>query len=271
MSVTAGRYERVGENKGPLTIGGAKNMLENNSSFVYLPTLKKAGSKTDVESWLSEHHPDEAKKLLSSCYSAANLKKATVRKAFEREIEEWKRNKEELARQRKEQENSNLLVLVELYKFYKQQKKEHALEPESQGTKTTGKRDLRSRLVACVSAGKVLDVSSVKFSQCVLKDNSIKQRLSNNESEPLYNVVYNPRSKNVEEGVRKFMTGYGGFTEDDISSTLESITSGQGAELETVTVRERPSSPLSRPFSSPVRRRKDDTVDDLLESLNEYE
>tara|TARA_Y100000592_G_scaffold34155_1_gene54345 strand:- start:6625 stop:7431 length:807 start_codon:yes stop_codon:yes gene_type:complete len=268
MSVaTIGRYERVGETKGPLTIGGARNMIENNSSFVYLPTLKKAGSKADVESWLSEHHPDEAKKLLSSCYSATNLKKATVKKAFERELEEWKRNKEEMTRRRQEERNSNLLVLVELYKIYQEQKKANALQPET--SEPRQKRDLRSRVAQARDSGKVLDVSSSRFSTCAFKDKSMKQRLSSNESDLLYHVVYNPRSKNVEDGVRKFMTGYGGFTDDHITDTLSAISSGNPTELESFTVNARPSSPLSRPFSSPVRRRQDNSVDDLLESLDE--
>ncbi len=267
MSVAIGRYERVGETKGPLTIGGARNMLTNDSSFVYLPTLKKAGSKTDVESYLSEHHPDDAKKLLNSCYSASNLKKATVKKAFEKELEEWKRNKEEMTKRRQEERNTNLLVLVELYKIYKQQKKENALQPET--SQPRQKRDIRSRVAQARDSGKVLDVSSSRFSTCVVKDNSIKQRISSDESDLLYHVVYNPRSKNVEEGVKKFMTGYGGFTDDHISTAIEAISSGNPTDLESFTVNSRPSSPLSRPFSSPVRRHQDESVDDLLESLDE--
>lgn len=267
MSVATGRYERVGETKGPLTIGGAKNMLTNDSSFVYLPTLKKAGSKSDVESYLSEHHPEEAKKLLNSCYSASNLKKATVKKAFERELEEWKRNKEETTKRRQEERNSNLLVLVELYKIYQQQKKENSLQPET--SQPRQKRDIRSRVSQARDSGKVFDVSSVRFSTCVVKDNSIKQRLSSDESDLLYHVVYNPRSKTVQDGVGKFMTGYGGFTDDHISSALEAISTGNPTELESFTVSVRPSSPLSRPFTSPVRRRQDESVDDLLESLDE--
>jgi len=267
MSVTVGRYERVGAIKGPLTIGGAKNMMTNDPSFVYLPSHKRAGPKADIEVWITENHPSELKKLLASCYSAANLKKQGVRKTYESEMSTWKTNKEDAAKRRQEERNSNLLVLVELYKIYQQQKKTHTIETDTTVKKTPAKRDLRSRVVQCGQTGKVLDVSSSKFTSVVMKDNSIKKRLSTDDQDPLFNVVYNPKSKKLEEGVRKFMTGYAGFTEDVVTSTIEDIVAGRDVSLTTFTVSERRSSPLSRPFSSPVRRKQDDSVDDLLDSL----
>ena len=263
--MSTGKYTRVGAVKGPLTIGGAVKRIQEDPEFTYVPQFGVAGSLAEVKEWLQENQPDDAVKALAGAYNAKTLKKAAVLKAFQAEVEEWKTDRAERMKRRQQERDINLMILVELLKKYNEQKKDKALDMGSESKRT--RRSARDKLTDTISAGKVLDVSSVKSTKVTLKSNSTKKRLSDDESDPLYHVVYNPASKNVADGIRKFLTGYGGFTEEQIVAAVESATGGSDTSLSTLTVTERPSSPLTKRFTSPVRRAAENSVDDLLGSL----
>ena len=270
--MTTGRYTRVGAAKGPLTIGGAERKMEEDSSLLYVAQFCVAGPLSEVEQYLKEHHPSEVSKALLSAYNMKNLKKAGVRKAFTKELEEWQKIKEEKTMKRQAERETNLLILVELLRRYQEQRREAGLI----GEKKTGRRTLRDKLSEVVSTGKVMDVTSAQekgkgITRVVIKNNSIKRRLNEDESDPLYNVVYNPRTDGASNGVKNFLVEYGGFTDDQISTIVDAIVSGQDPKVTRTTTpvsSKRPSSPLTKRFTSPLRRNQDSSVDALLDGLN---
>lgn len=270
--MTSGKYTRVGASKGPLTIGGAEKKMTEDSSFTYVPQFGVAGPLSDVEAHLKEHHPSDASKALQSAYNLKNLKKATVRKAFTKEMEEWEEQREERTKRRQAERETNLLILVELLRRYQEQRR-------TDGTvagKKSGHRTLRDKLAEVVSSGKVMDVTSARekakgVTRVLMKSNSIKRRLASDEADPLYNVVYNPRVESRSEGVRHFLVEYGGFSDEQIESIVTAVTDGADFTVRTTTTpvsTSRPSSPLTKRFTSPLRRNNDTTVDDLLDGLN---
>lgn len=270
---STGKYTRVGATKGPLTIGGAQKKMEEDPSFTYVPQFQIAGPLADVEAWLQENHADDASAALSKSYNVKNLKKATIAKAFQKEIDAWQESREQRTRERQEERNINLLILVELLKRYQEQRREHTTTEG--GEKRTGRRTLRDKLSETVSAGKVMDVTKAQekgrgITRVVMKKNSVKVRLSTDESNPLYNVVYHPQNEGASDGVRNFLTEFGGFNDSQIEQIVEAVTSGATVDVKrTLTpTAARPSSPLTKRFSSPLRRDQDSNVDDLLEGLN---
>ena len=270
--MTTGKYTRVGSAKGSLTIGGAEKKMEEDSTFTYVPAHSVAGPLAEVEAWLKENHPDDASKALLSAYNLKNLKKAGVRKAFAKEMEDWQKVREERSRERQEERQINLLILVELLKRYQEQRKELSM---TDGVKRTGRKTLRDKLAETVSAGKVMDVTSAQekgkgISRVVIKNNSIKRRLAHDESDPLYNVVYNPRIESASVGVSNFLVEYGGFSNEQIQTIVDAVSSGAEVQVtRTITpvAADRPSSPLTKRFTSPLRRNQDSSVDDLLQGL----
>ena len=267
--MTTGRYTRIGSSKGPLTIGGAEKKMEEDATFTYLPGHNVAGPLSEVEEWLSEHHPDDAKSSLQGAFNAKNLKKAGVRKAFVKELEQWQEHREDAQRKRLDDRQINLLILVEFLKRYQSQRKSDGLSRPSGGRKT-----IRDKLSEVVVSGKVMDVTSAQekgrgVTRTVMKNNSIKRRLVQDSTDPLYNVVYNPKTATAGVGVRNFLTEYGGFTDDQISVIVDAVTDNREVSLSrTVTPsRQRTSSPLTKRFSSPLRREVDTSVDDLLDTL----
>ena len=270
--MTTGRYTRVGAVKGPLTIGGAEKNMEKDSTFTYVPQFSVAGPLVDVEQYLKENHPNEASKALLASYNMKNLKKAGVRKAFAKELEDWQQTKQRLSQERQAERETNLLILVELLNRYQTQRREAGLI----GEKKTGRRTLRDKLSEVVSAGKVMDVTSAQekgkgITRVSMKANSIKRRLNRDKSDPLYNVVYNPRTDSASNGVRNFLVEYGGFTDTQITSIVNAITSGDEPSVTrtmTPVSTNRTSSPLTKRFTSPLRRNQDSSVDDLLDGLN---
>lgn len=271
--MTTGKYTRVGSAKGTLTIGGAEKKMEEDSSFTYVPSHQVAGPLSEVEAWLKEHHPDDASKSLLASYNLKNLKKAGVRKAFAKELEDWQQVKEEKSRERQEERQINLLILVELLKRYQEQRKESLAES---GGQRIGRKTLRDKLAEVVSAGKVMDVTSAQekgkgITRIVMKNNSIKRRLAQDDSDVLYNVVYNPRIETASQGVRNFLVEYGGFSDQQVDTIVEAVSSGGEVQVSrtlTPVTSSRPSSPLTKRFTSPLRRNQDSSVDDLLEGLN---
>lgn len=271
--MSTGKYKRVGSVNGTLTIGGARKKMEEDSSFTYVPTHMIAGPLSDVEEWLKENHPDTASKSLLSSYNLKNLKKVGVSKAFTKELEDWENVKVEKLHQRQEEREVNLLILAELYKRYREQMKENS---STEGVKKVGRKTLRDKLAEVVSAGKVMDVTGAKekgkgITRIVMKNNSIKRRLAEDESDPLNNVVYNPRIQTSSNGVKNFLVEYGGFTDDQVDSIVSAVSEGSEVKVKTTVTpvaSERPSSPLTKRFTSPLRRNQDSSVDDLLEGLN---
>ncbi len=271
--MATGKYTRVGSTKGSLTIGGAEKKMEEDSSFTYVSTHQVAGPLAEVEGWLKENHPEDASKSLLNAYNMKNLKKAGVRKAFTKELEEWQQVREQKSRERQEERQINLLILVELLKRYQEQRKETLAES---GSQRTGRKTLRDKLAEVVSAGKVMDVTGAQekgkgITRIVMKNNSIKRRIAQDESDPLFNVVYNPRIETAGQGVRNFLAEYGGFSDEQVDTIVEAVSSGGEVEVKrtvTPTTSKRPSSPLTKRFTSPLRRNQDSSVDDLLEGLN---
>lgn len=269
--MTTGKYTRVGSSKGPLTIGGAEKKMEEDSSFTYVPQFSVAGSLSEVESWLLEHHPDDTSKALQGAYNTKNLKKATVRRAFVREVESWQEHREREHKRRQDERQINLLVLVEFLKRYQDQRRADGLT----GDKKSGRKTLRDKLSEVIASGKVMDVTSALekgkgVTRVVLKSNSIKKRLVDDDSDPLHHVVYNPRVATAGGGVRHFLVEYGGFTDDQISIVVDAVSSNGEVTLTRTTTpsKPRPSSPLTKRFISPLRRNQDSSVDDLLDGLN---
>ena len=268
--MATGKYTRVGEVKGPLTIGGSEKKMAEDSSFTYVPAFHVAGPLADVESWLKENHPDQSTKALQSAFNLKNLKKAGVKKAYTKELEEWRLEKEQRSKTRQDEKSINLLILVELLKRYQLQRK---VDGSMTGKSTF--KTLRDKLAEVVSAGKVMDVTSTRaggkgISRVTLKSNSVKKRLSAETSDPLYNVVYNPRTDKYQEGVRHFMTEYGGFTSEQIDTVVSALSDGSEVTVATTTTpvsTSRTTSPLTKRFTSPLRRNNDATVDDLLDGL----
>ena len=71
--------------------------------------------------------------------------------------------------------------------------------------------------------------------------------------------------------VKNFLVEYGGFTDDQISTIVDAIVSGQDPKVTRTTTpvsSKRPSSPLTKRFTSPLRRNQDSSVDALLDGLN---
>lgn len=271
--MSTGKYKRVGSAKGTLTIGGAESKMEEDSTFTYLPSHMVAGPLAEVEDWLKEHHPEDASKAILGAYNMKNLKKAGVRKAFAKELEEWQQIKEQKSAERQEERQINLLILVELLKRYQEQRRELT---QSDGEKRTGRKTLRDKLSEVISAGKVMDVTGAQekgkgITRIVMKNNSIKRRLVEDEGDALHSVVYNPRVETASEGVRNFLVEYGGFSDDQIDTIVSTVSSGGEVKVKrtiTPVATERPSSPLTKRFTSPLRRNQDSSVDDLLEGLN---
>jgi hypothetical protein len=267
--MTTGKYNRVGEVKGPLTIGGSEKKMLEDPTFTYVPTYHVAGPLKDVEAWLKENHPNDVTKVLQNSYNVKNLKKAGVKKAYTKEMEEWKVQKEERSKTRQDEKSINLLILVELLKRYQTQRKTDSV------TDKVAVKTLRDKLSEVVSSGKVMDVTSSReggrgILRVVLKSNSIKKRLSESKTDPLYNVVYNPRTENFQQGVRNFMVEYGGFSDEQIETVVSALSQGSEVTVKTSTTpvsTSRTTSPLTKRFTSPLRRNTETTVDDLLDGL----
>lgn len=265
MTDIVGKYTRVGETKGPLTIGGASKKMSEDSTFTYVPDYHIAGSLSEVKEWLNENHPDNVSVALKKAYNMKNLKTASVKKVFDAELAKWDTVRQERIKTRNEEKNVNLLILVELLKRYNEQRKD--------GLSLTSKsRSTREYLSDTIQLGKVLDVTSVsgklKGTRLVLKQSSIKKRLSTSESDPLYHVVYNPRNKEAHLGVRCFLMNYDGFTEEQLDLISTAVLDGNDVTVDTPDGGvQSHQSPLTKRFTSPLRRDNDNSVDDLLNGL----
>lgn len=271
----SGKYTRVGSVKGPLVIGGALSKFEQDPDFVYVPMYRVAGPKGEVAEWLTENHPDEAKTAMKGCYSKSTLEKASVRKAFDEEVEAASKERQEQTAFRNEMKQVNLMVLVNLVQLYQKSKRERSSEPSEKRVAKT----LKEKVADLVKEKKFLDVSSMtekgtESKKVVLKKGSLKRHLSQNKKDPLYHVIYNPSSKASVEGVRNFMENYGSFTDDQMKAVLDAVSSGNIININ------KTRSPTRSPLVSPKRTTKkskkaekateasgDNDLDELLSAL----
>lgn len=266
---TAGRYNRVGSKKAPLAIGGAMKKMEEDPTFCYVPLFRVAGPQEEVEQWLKENHSDQMKEAMKGCYSQSNLSNKAVRAAFDEEIENARESRAAASSTKAEMRQVNLMVLVRLLSIYDEQRRSGNPEEAVATVKTTN--DLKMRVKALESEGKVLDITTMKDNgsdakKVTLKDGSTKRRLSQAKSDPFYNVVYNPKSKKSVEGVRNFLTAFGGFDEDRIEKTVSAVADG------TILNISRGKSPTRSPILSPSRRNRDrkgrkEDIEDILDDL----
>ena len=270
----AGKYTRVGSVKGPLVIGGALTKFDQDPSFVYVPMFRVAGPKDEVTAWLTENQPDEAKTAMKGCYSKTTLKTASVRKAFDEEVETASKERQEMTAFRNEMKQVNLMVLVNLVQMYQKTKREKSSESgEKRAVKT-----LKEKVAELVKEKKFLDVSSMtdkgtESKKVVLKKGSLKRHLSQNKKDPLYHVIYNPSSKASVDGVRNFMDNYGSFTPEQMETVISAVSSGNIININ------KTRSPTRSPLVSPKRAKKgtkkkassptgdDNDLDDLLSAL----
>ena len=268
MSATAGRYTRIGDKKGPLVIRGAEKKMEEDSSFTYVPMYRIAGPLSDVESWLQENHPEESKDALKGSYSKATLKNKVIREAFEREVVDANEEREASLASKNEIRKVNLMVLVKLLKLYESQKKTEE-RPVSDAPKST-KQTLKERVAALSSEKKVLDITNMKAKgtdskKMTFKDGSSKRRLSQDTKDPLYSVVYNPTQTQSVDGVKHFLTQYGGFKDSQIEKLVSAVSEGSIINVS------RGKSP-TRSMISPRRAKKrqqaaEEDLGDLLEEM----
>ena len=114
--------------KGPLVIGGALSKFESDPSFVYVPMFKIAGPKSEVAEWLEENHPDEMKTARRGSYSRATLKTSSIRAAFDKEVEEASKHRQDFTQYRNEMKQVDLRVLVNILQMYDRMRK---ADPES--------------------------------------------------------------------------------------------------------------------------------------------
>ena len=268
----SGRYNRVGSKKGPLVIGGAISKFEKNPDFIYIPMFKVAGPKDEVSEWLRENHADNMKTALKGCYSRTTLKNATVRSAFDKEVEDASKHRQDFTQYRNEMRQVDLRVLVNILQVYDQMKKS---DPESLiVTQKPSSKTMKDRLGEISQEGKFLDVTSMKEKgtdgkRITMKKGSLKRHLSQDKDEPLYHVVYNPTSKTSIKGVEYFLRNYGGFSTSQISDIKEAISQGNVVNMN------RSKSPTRSPILSPKRSRKakskqtahDEDLDELLGAL----
>ena len=216
---SAGRYMRVGAKKGPLVIGGAQKKFEEDPSFTYVPLYRVAGPKDDVLEWLNENHPDRSKEALKGSYSKTSLKTKAIREAYERELENASEARANVSNTKAEMKQANLMVLVRLLKIYDEQRR------SGEDDKVVGvikaNSQLKEKVKEMSSEGKVLDVTNMSENgsdskKVVFKEGGSKRRLSQQQGDPFYNVVYNPKNKKSVQGVSNFLRCYGGFEDDKI-------------------------------------------------------
>ena len=238
--------------------------MEEDSSFTYVPMYRIAGPLKDVETWLQENHPDESKEALKGCYNKSTLKSKSIREAFEREIIDANEEREASLASKNEIRKVNLMVLVKLLKLYESQKKTEEVDrPEQKSAKQT----LKERVASLSSEKKILDITNMKkkgtdTKKMVFKDGSSKRRISQDPKDPLYNVVYNPTQKQSVEGVKNFLTHYGGFKDSQIEKLVSAVSEGSIINVS------RGKSP-TRSMISPRRSRKKKEEEDLGDLLDD--
>lgn len=266
-----GRYMRVGEKKGPLAIGGALKKIEEDSSFVYLPTYRVAGPEKDVRKWLEEKkeadglNEKSVREALRSAYSKSSLEDDSVREAFDKEVSDASEARASTMSSKAEMRQVNLMVLVDIYNRYREEKKAN---PGMHKVVSRVGEELKEKLKN-MPEGKVLDITNMKrkgteSKRVAFKEGGKKKRLSQQEGDALYRVVYDPSNKSLAAtGVKNFLVNYGGLESSKVEQIVASIKSG-----ETVNIN-KAKSPTRSPLFSPRRKAAApaDEVDDYLDNM----
>lgn len=263
--VATGKYTRVGDKKGPLSLAGAKKKMEEDETFMYVPMFRVAGPEADVKEHLKvlkakDNLDDKViKDALKSAYTKSSLTKKNVLEAYESEVMKINDAKVSKAQDR----DVNLLALIPILEQYRSEKKNNP-----GGNKLTKTNvDLKVKIDS-LTDGKVLDVTNMKrkgteIKKITFKDGGKRTRLSQQPGDMLYNVVYDPTSKTVAAaGVKNFLHNRG-FSNDDIEPIVEAIRKGETVNIS------KAKSPTRSPLLSPKRRAKKEkeNVDDILDEL----
>ena len=272
MRTVPGQYTRVGEKKGSLSIGGAEKKIKTDSKFMYLPSYRVAGTEKDVKQWLNEKKETDnledkvIRDALKGAYTQSSLEKRSIREAFDDEVRAAEEARADSASTKAKMKQVNLMVIVNLLKKYKEQKRR---DPESVKVIAKNNVDLKSKL-SSLGEGKVLDVTNMKrkgteTKKVTFKEGGKKKRLAQREGETFYNVVYDPSNRSTAStGVKNFLINYGSIKSEDIDKIVASIKEG-----ETVNV-SRAKSPTRSPLVSPRRKKNNvvnEEVDDILDGL----
>lgn len=261
----AGQYLRVGSKKGSLVIGGAYKKMEEDSSFTYVPLFRVAGPKDEVETWLKENHSDRAKEAMKGAYNLTNMKSKSVKEAFEKEVEEAAEARLQAASTKTNESQIDLRILGTLLRKYEDQlKKDGGYAKSSMGQAV----NLKDKLKMIESEDKVLDITAMKkkgtdAKKTDFKEGSSRRRLSQVKGDPFYNVVYYPKNPSSVEGVKNFLSLYGGIDEETIKRNVQAV---KGGEIINIS---RGKSPTRSPLLSPSRRRGKKAAhdDELLDEL----
>ena len=269
----SGKYMRVGEKKGPLAIGGALKKMEEDSSFLYLPTYRVAGPEKDVKKYLEEKkEADElneksVREAMKSAYSKGSLQDESVREAFDKEVSDASEARANTMSSKAEMRQVNLMVLVDIYNRYREEKKAN---PGMHKVVSRVTEELKEKIKS-MPEGKVLDVTNMKrkgtdSKRVAFKEGGKKKRLSQQEGDALHKVVYDPSNKGLAAtGVKNFLINYGGLDSSKVEQIVGSIKSG-----ETVNIN-KAKSPTRSPLVSPRRRKAAsapvDELDDYLDNM----
>lgn len=264
--VVPGKYNRVGEKKGPLAIGGAFKKMQEDSSFMYLPTYRVAGPEKDVKRWLEELKESDklneksVKDALNCAYSLKTLEDDDIKEAFDKEVTEASEARANTLSNKAEMRQVNLLVLVDIYKKYREELRQN---PGMNKQSLKHVEELKEKIKS-LSEGKVLDVTNMKrkgteSKRVSFKEGGKKKRLSQQEGDRLYRVVYDPTNKALAAtGVKNFLLNYGSFEASKIEQICTSIKNG-----ETVNISRAKSPTRSPRLLSPRRKKAANTEEDL--------
>ena len=265
---TAGKYVRVGSKKGPLVIGGAHKKMEEDASFTYVPLFKVAGPKDEVEDWLKENHSDQIKEAMKGSYSLTSLKSKAVREAFEREVEDAAEARIQASSTKQYESQIDLRILGTLLKKYEDQLRKDGGYAKINANVV----DLKSKVKQLEDEDKVFDITHMKKKgtdgkKADFKEGGNRRRLSQIKGDPFYNVVYYPKNPQSIDGVRNFLSLYGGVDDETIRKNTQAVKEGEIINIS------RGKSPTRSPLLSPSRRRGKkgaqdaDILDELMEEV----
>jgi len=205
---------------------------------------------------LPKVNPSELKEALKSSFNLENLKKDSIRQAFDREVENAQEERACQNQDRRSMLEINLGVVVKLQKLLAHQKKEQRESDENyKRDDSRFSNDLKSKVKALKSEGKVLDITTMTekgtgSKKIVYRESNNRRRLSNDKTDRFYYVVYNPSKQVSCDGVRNFLTSYGGFEESQIQNTVDAIKSGGKVNFS------KGKSPTRSPLLSPRSKKK---------------
>lgn len=241
MKSAPGKYERVGEQKGPLNLGGALAKMEEDPDIVYVPKHHVVGTKKEITEWLKEKHPDEnVKSVLANSYSKDTLENPDVMQAFEQEIKLAQKDREQSRAHRDTLRTMNLDFLTTFIQTYE---KEQRSRPKAERTVVDSRQvktadTLKKKVKALKDENKVLDVTNMKKTgkdarklSSDEKELGSRKRLAQSDTVAFFHVVYNPANKSAADGVRNFLKLYGGFETDKISAIVEQVKAGSDINI----------------------------------------